>query len=581
MILNILDIDVKFNERRVIERNDALMQGENSRPHKEGPNRVSTRGLMKAAGLTTEEISQPFIGIACSWTDAFPGHNQLNQIAESVARGVIANGGTPMIFNTIAICDGYCGSTEGAKYSLPSRELICDSIECEAVAHGFDAMVFVCACDKIVPGMMMAAARLDMPAIFVTGGPMLPGRVPGQAALENLSTISKQAGRFTRGEISAERFMEYEDCCMPTSGSCAGMYTANSMCCMTEVLGLSLPGNGTIPAVYSARNRLAKATGKQVMELWRNSIRPSDILTRANFQNAITMDMLIGCSTNTLLHLPAIAHELGIEITPDDFDEKGRTTPVICSLSPGGPDHIVDLYEAGGIQALLKEAYEGGLIDGDILTATGATLKENIASATVWNDKVIRPLDNPRLANGGLCILKGNLAPEGAVVKAAALNQEQRKFSGKARVFNSEVDARTAVLNQEIHSGDVVVIRYEGPKGAPGMPEMARLITLIQSTGLGESVCLVTDGRFSGITRGACIGHVSPEAAAGGPIALVEEGDIISIDVDERRLTLEVDDSVLEERRKHWVCLPPKVTRGYLARYAKQVTSASEGAIVK
>lgn len=557
------------------------MQGKNSCPHKEGPNRVSTRGLMKAAGLTNEEIAQPFVGIACSWTDAFPGHNQLDHLAEAVARGVTARGGTPMIFHTVSICDGYCGGTEGAKYSLPSRELICDSIECVAMAHGFDAMVFVCACDKIVPGMMMAAARLDMPCIFVTGGPMLPGRVPGWDQLENLSTIAKQAGRFTRGEISAERFMEFEDCCMPTSGSCAGMYTANSMCCMTEVLGLSLPGNGTIPAVYSARTRLAKESGRQVMELWKTDLRPSQILTEANFRNAITMDMLIGCSTNTLLHLPAIAHELGIKIDLNDFDEKGQTIPVICSLSPGGSDHLVDLYEAGGIQALLKTALDGGLIDGSIPTVTGMTIAENCENAVVWNDKVIRPLSNPRLKNGGLCILRGNLAPDGAVIKAAALKEDQRRFSGKAKVFNSDPEARQAVLDGKIEPGDVLVLRYEGPKGAPGMPEMARLITLIQSTGLGESVCLITDGRFSGITRGACIGHVSPEAAAGGNIALVENGDTITVDVEKRSIELEISDDELAIRRANWVCPPPKVTKGYLVRYAKQVSSASEGAILK
>lgn len=511
----------------------------------------------------------------------FSGHNQLDHLAEAVARGVTAAGGTPMIFHSIAICDGYCGGTEGAKYSLPSRELICDSIECVAMAHGFDAMVFVCACDKIVPGMMMAAARLDMPSIFITGGPMLPGKVPGWDSLENLSTIAKQAGRFTRGEISADRFMEFEDCCMPTSGSCAGMYTANSMCCMTEVLGLSLPGNGTIPAVYSARTRLAKDTGRQIMKLWENDIRPSMILTEENFRNAITMDMLIGCSTNTLLHLPAIAHELGIKIDLNDFDEKGRTIPVICSLSPGGSDHLVDLYEAGGIQALLKVALDGGLINGSLPTVTGKTIAENCESALVWNHRVIRPLDNPRLKNGGLCILRGNLAPEGAVVKAAALKDEQRRFSGKAKVYNSDPEARQAVLDGKIEPGDVLVLRYEGPRGAPGMPEMARLITLIQSTGLGESVCLITDGRFSGITRGACIGHVSPEAAAGGNIALVENGDNITVDVDERSITLDVSGDELARRRANWVCPPPKVTRGYLVRYAKQVSSASEGAILK
>ena len=532
------------------------MEGIKSCPHKEGPNRISTRGLMKAAGLTNDEIARPFVGIACSWSDAFPGHNHLDRLAQDVAKGVLMAGGTPMIFNTIAICDGYCGSTEGARYSLPSRELICDSIECEAFAHGFDAMVFVAACDKIVPGMLMACVRLDLPSAVITGGPMLPGRVPGEEKLQNLSTIAQHAGRFNRGEISAERLMEYEDNCMPGSGCCAGMYTANSMGCMSEVLGMALPGSGTIPAVYAARTRLAKETGVQVMELWRRQLLPSQILTMENFKNAITMDMLIGCSTNTLLHLPAIAHELGLTITPDDFEEKGSTTPVICSLAPGGPDHVVDLYEAGGIQAVLKVALEGGLISGSVLTVTGKTLAENVSSAKVWNDKVIRPLSNPRLPNGGLCVLKGNLAPEGAVVKAAAIRPEDRKFTGKARVFDSEVDGRNAVLNGEIHPGDVIVIRYEGPKGAPGMPEMARLITLIQSTGLGESVPLITDGRFSGITRGGCIGHVCPEAAVGGPIALVCDGDTIAYDIDARSISLLVPENELARRRAQWQGAP-------------------------
>ncbi len=557
------------------------MEGIKSCPHKEGPNRISTRGLMKAAGLTNDEIARPFVGIACSWSDAFPGHNHLDRLAQDVAKGVLMAGGTPMIFNTIAICDGYCGSTEGARYSLPSRELICDSIECEAFAHGFDAMVFVAACDKIVPGMLMACVRLDLPSAVITGGPMLPGRVPGEEKLQNLSTIAQHAGRFNRGEISAERLMEYEDNCMPGSGCCAGMYTANSMGCMSEVLGMALPGSGTIPAVYAARNRLAKETGVQVMELWRRQLLPSQILTMENFKNAITMDMLIGCSTNTLLHLPAIAHELGLTITPDDFEEKGSTTPVICSLAPGGPDHVVDLYEAGGIQAVLKVALEGGLISGSVLTVTGKTLAENVSSAKVWNDKVIRPLSNPRLPNGGLCVLKGNLAPEGAVVKAAAIRPEDRKFTGKARVFDSEVDGRNAVLNGEIHPGDVIVIRYEGPKGAPGMPEMARLITLIQSTGLGESVPLITDGRFSGITRGGCIGHVCPEAAVGGPIALVCDGDTIAYDIDARSISLLVPENELARRRAQWQGAPQKASRGYLVRYAKLVSSASEGAVLK
>ena len=564
------------------------MQGSKSCPHKEGPNRVSTRGLMKAAGFTSEEIAQPFVGIACSWTDAFPGHNRLNQLAEDVARGVIARGGTPMIFHTIAICDGYCGSTEGAKYSLPSREVICDSIECEAAAHGFDAMVFVAACDKIVPGMLMAAARLNLPSVMVTGGPMLPGRVPGEEALQNLSTIAQHAGRFSRGEISAERLMEYEDHCMPGSGCCAGMYTANSMGCMAEVLGLALPGNGTIPAVYAERNRLAKEAGRQVMALWGRQILPSDILTEASFQNAITMDLLIGCSTNTLLHLPAIAHEVGIRITPDDFEEKGSKVPVVCSLAPGGADHIVDLYEAGGVQALMKEGIEGGLLDGGVMTVTGKTAGENTASAVVWNEKVIRPLDRPRLPNGGLCILRGNLAPEGAVIKHTACPPGMFNSRLTARPFDSEEEAIEAILHGKVKPGDAVFIRYEGPRGS-GMPEMFYTGEAICSDPkLAASVALITDGRFSGASRGPVIGHVSPEAAAGGPIAFVEEGDLIELNLEKRSLNIvgvdgaektpEEMDAILARRKKNWKGFKSKYTKGILKLYAQHAVSAMKGA---
>ena len=555
------------------------MRGEISRPHKEGPLRVSTRSLMKGAGLTDEEISNPFVGIACSWSDSFPGHMNLDRLAQAVAKGVYAGGCTPMIFNTMAICDGFTGATDGARYSLPSRELICDSVESMAIAHGFDALVLVASCDKIIPGMMMAAARLNIPSIIVTGGAMLPGRVYGE--VQSLATLGAAAGKMRRGEITCREFLEYENKSCPGCGSCAGMYTANSLGCLAEAIGFALPDNGTIPAVYAARERLAKDTGRKICELWEKNIRPSDILTPAAFRNAITMDMLIGCSTNTLLHLTAIAHELGVDISLDDFEEKGRTTPVLCSLSPGGSDYIVDLYDAGGIQALMKEALDGGLIDGSVLTVTGKTLAENVKDARVLNDRVIRPLSNPRLPNGGLAIIRGNLATEGAVIKAAALSPDMYHFKGKARVFNAEPLARQAVLDGDIHPGDVIIIRYEGPKGGPGMQEMARLIQIVQNAGLGEKVPLITDGRFSGLTRGPCIGHVSPEAAAGGRIALVEDGDEIEFDLEKRELNLNVDEETIRKRQAAWVCPPPKVSTGWLARYSRLVGSASKGAVLE
>lgn len=555
------------------------MLGDRSRIHKEGVNRVSTRSLLKAAGFTDKEIANPFVGIACSWTDAFPGHNQLDKLAESVAKGIYAGGGTPMIFNTIAICDGYCGSTDGAKYSLPSRELICDSIESVAVAHGFDALVFVCSCDKIVPGMLMASARLDLPSIFVAGGPMLPGVVNGRT--ESLATIHKAAGQLRRGEISEKAFQEIEDGAMPCCGSCAGLYTANSMCCLTEALGLALPGNGTIPAVYAARQRLAKESGEQIMTLWQQDIRPSDIVDRKSLANAMVLDMLMGCSTNTQLHLMALANELHIPLSLADFETCSKETPNICRLSPAGPHYISDLHAAGGISAVLKQAIDHGYIDGNAKTVKCCTLADAVKEAAVLDTEIIRPFGAPYSAQGGLRILWGNLAPEGAIVKASAVNANMRSFTGKARIFDSEEAARKAVINGELNTGDIMVIRYEGPKGGPGMQEMARLITLVESSGYGESIPLITDGRFSGITRGANIGHISPEAAAGGPIALLEDGDMIHYDIDNGLLEVLLSDAEMEERRNKWHCPPPKVAGGWLARYASMVSSASEGAVLK
>lgn len=554
------------------------MQGEYSCIHKQGRERVSTRSLLKGAGFTDEEISRPFIGIACAWSNAFPGHLHLDKLSEAVAAGVYAAGGTPMIFNTIAICDGYCGTTNGARYSLPSRELICDSVESVAQAHGYDALVFIASCDKIVPGMLMAAARLNRPAIFITGGPMLPGRVDGAA--QSLSTVGAAIGMLERGEIDTAKFLDYEDNCCPGIGSCAGMYTANSLCCLTEALGMALPGNGTIPAVAAARIRLAKESGRQVMELWAKKIRPSDIMSRAAFDNAITVDMLLGCSTNTLLHLIAVAHERGITLTLDNFDYKSRCTPLICSLAPSGPHYLSELHEAGGLSAIMRQGVDGGLLDGSALTVSGSSLAEQVANAAVRDTNLIRPLEQPHQAEGGLSILRGNLAPAGAVIKVSALAQEMRRFCGSARVFDGEFAARRAILANELRLGDIVIVRYEGPKGGPGMPEMARLIALMQSMGHGESIPLLTDGRFSGITRGACIGHISPEAAVGGPIALIRDGDSIRYDVAKRSLELLVGEAELSHRQQEWKIPPQKTESSWLTRYARLVASADHGAIL-
>jgi dihydroxy-acid dehydratase len=553
------------------------MEGKFSKGHKDGLYRTTTRSLLKAAGFTNDEIRKPFVGIASSWTNGFPGHMHLDKLSEAVSAGVYAAGGMPVTFSTIAVCDGIAVATRGMKYSLASREVICDSVETVAMAHGYDALILVAACDKIIPGMLMAAARLNLPSIIVTGGPMLPGKVNG--ALYSIAKTDIR-DRAIRGEATDEELMAYEDGQCPGAGSCSGMFTANSMSCMTEVLGMGLPGNGTMPAVNAGRIRLAKESGKAIMALIEKDIKPSDIMTRDVFENALRLDMLIGCSTNTALHLPAIAHELGISITPDDFDRLSKSTPTICSLLPSGQHFLVDLHDAGGMPAMMKEALDGDLIKGEVMTVTGRTLAENLRGARILDDTVIRPLDQPISREGGLAILKGNLAPDGSIVKIAAVNDNMKRFQGTAKVFDSEEEAFEAVVAGKILKGDIVVVRYEGPKGGPGMREMAQLIGIIQGSGFGESVPLITDGRFSGITRGPNIGHVAPEAAVGGPIAIVEDGDIIACDIEARTLNLMVEEKVMAERKLKWVCPPPKVSKGYLARYADQVSSVVQGAVL-
>ncbi|WP_019229835.1 dihydroxy-acid dehydratase [Sedimentibacter sp. B4] len=555
------------------------MEGRKSNAMKDGITRIGCRALLKGAGFIDKDIENPLIGIANSWTDAFPGHMHLNQISNAVAQGVYAGGGTPITFSTIAICDGLCNGMDGMKYSLPSREIIADSVEAVASAHNFDALVFVCACDKIVPGMLMAACRLDIPCIFVNGGPMLPGRYMDRKL--DLTSLGKAAGEFLTQKIGRDEYDAIENNSCPGCGSCAGMFTANSMGCMTEILGMALPGNGTIPAVDAARIRLAKESGRKIIEIYKENIKPSDIITKETLDNAIAIDMLIGCSTNTTLHLPAIASELGIKIRLEDFDRIGDKVPSVCRLSPAGEYYLADLHYEGGISALIKEGIEGGLINGECKTILGKTLNNIVVDVVVKNSDIIRPLNNPYLKNGGLTILRGNLAPEGAVIKANAVDSSMFTHKGTARVFNSEKEAMKAVMDRKIAKGDVVVIRYEGPKGGPGMQEMATLIAIMQGMGLDDGISLITDGRFSGITRGASIGHVSPEAAVGGPIALVEDGDIIEYNIGKKSLNVLVSDDELELRRSNWIKAEPKVKKGYLARYAEHVTSVYEGAVLK
>ncbi|MGB4703254.1 MAG: dihydroxy-acid dehydratase [Syntrophomonadaceae bacterium] len=544
-----------------------------------GLEKAPHRALFKALGLTDEEMARPLIGIVNSHNDIVPGHINLDKIAEAVKAGVRMMGGVPLEFQTIGVCDGIAMNHIGMKYSLGSRELIADSVEIMATAHAFDALVFIPNCDKIVPGMLMAAARLNIPSIFVSGGPMLAGRFKGQAV--SVTQIFEAVGAVAAGRMQEEELAELEENACPTCGSCSGMFTANSMNCLTEALGLALPGNGTIPAVYSERIRLAKKTGMKIMELLEKNIRPLDILTPQVFANAIKVDMAIGCSTNSVLHLMAIANEAGVDIDLDLFNQISDQTPHLCKLSPAGGHHIEDFHRAGGVQALMNELNKGGLLNTGCLTVTGQTVGENISKYPVLDHEVIRPLDNPHSPTGGLAILFGNLAPEGAVVKKGAVAEEMIQHEGPARVFNSEEEAVEAILSNKILPGDVIVIRYEGPRGGPGMREMLTPTSAVAGMGLDKEVALITDGRFSGATRGASIGHVSPEAAAGGTIALVEEGDLIRIDIPANRLELLVEEEELSRRRALWTSPEPRIKSGYMKRYAEMVQSASTGAVFR
>lgn len=540
---------------------------------------VTHRALLHALGLTNEEIERPLIGIVSSYNEIVPGHMNINQIVDAVKLGVSMAGGTPLVFPAIAVCDGLAMGHQGMKYSLVTRELIADSTEAMTLAHAFDALVMIPNCDKNVPGLLMAAARLNVPAIFVSGGPMLAGKVNGKRV--SFSSVSEAMGAHHAGKISEESLQEFEHKSCPTCGSCAGMFTANSMNCLTEVLGMALKGNGTIPAVYSQRLQLAKHAGMQIMELLKKDIRPRDIMTEGAFQNALTMDMALGCSTNSMLHLPAIANECGIELNLDLANEISDRTPNLCHLAPVGDTFIEDLNEAGGIYAVMNEINKLGLLNTDLITCTGKTVGENIAGCVNLDPEVIRPVENPFSRTGGIAVLKGNLAPDTCVVKRSAVAQEMMVHEGPARVFDCEEDAIEAINTGKIVSGDVVVIRYEGPKGGPGMREMLNPTSAIMGRGLGESVALITDGRFSGATRGAAIGHVSPEAAVGGNIALIEEGDLIQIDIMKNKIDFVVSDEELQRRRENWQPKPPRITSGYLARYADLVTSGNKGAILE
>ena len=551
-------------------KSDAVKTGMQQAPH---------RSLFNALGMTEEEMKKPMVGIVSSYNEIVPGHMNLDKIVEAVKLGVAMAGGTPVVFPAIAVCDGIAMGHIGMKYSQVTRDLIADSTECMALAHQFDALVMVPNCDKNVPGLLMAAARINVPTVFVSGGPMLAGHVKGHKT--SLSSMFEAVGAYTAGTITEEDVKEYERKTCPTCGSCSGMYTANSMNCLTEVLGMGLKGNGTIPAVYSERIKLAKHAGMQVMEMYRRNIRPRDIMTKEAFMNAMTMDMALGCSTNSMLHLPAIAHEAGVDLNVDIANEISARTPNLCHLAPAGPTYMEDLNEAGGIYAVMNEISKKGLLNLDCMTVTGKTVGENIKNCPNLNPEVIRPVENPYSQTGGIAILKGNLAPDSAVVKRSAVAPEMLKHEGPARVFDCEEDAIAAIKGGKIVAGDVVVIRYEGPKGGPGMREMLNPTSAIAGMGLGSTVALITDGRFSGASRGASIGHASPEAAVGGPIALVEEGDRISIDIDNHSLNVLVSGEELEARRAKWQPREPKVTSGYLARYASLVTSADKGAILQ
>ena len=546
---------------------------------KKGMQQAPHRSLFNALGFTEEEMNKPMVGIVSSYNEIVPGHMNLDKIVNAVKLGVAEAGGVPVVFPAIAVCDGIAMGHIGMKYSLVTRDLIADSTECMALAHQFDALVMVPNCDKNVPGLLMAAARINVPTVFVSGGPMLAGHVDGRK--RSLSSMFEAVGAYEAGKMTAEKVEEYVNKVCPTCGSCSGMYTANSMNCMTEVLGMGLRGNGTIPAVYSERIRLAKHAGMKVMELLKNNVRPSDIMTKKAFLNCLTVDMALGCSTNTMLHLPAIAHEAGVELNMDIANEISAKTPNLCHLAPAGPTYMEDLNEAGGVYAVMKELADIGLLNTDCMTVSGKTIGECIATAYNRNPEVIRTVDNAYSKTGGLAVLSGNLAPDGSVVKRSAVVPEMLVHEGPARVFDSEEDAIAAIKGGKIVEGDVVVIRYEGPKGGPGMREMLNPTSAIAGMGLGSSVALITDGRFSGASRGASIGHVSPEAAVGGPIALVEEGDIISIDIPGLKLELKVSDEELAARKAKWQPREPKVTTGYLKRYASLVTSGNRGAILK
>ncbi len=544
---------------------------------KKGPEKAPHRSLFKAMGYTQEEIDRPLIGIVNSYNEIIPGHIHLDKIAQAVKAGVRMAGGTPIEFSTIGICDGIAMNHDGMRYSLASRELIADSVEVMAMAHPFDGLVLIPNCDKIIPGMIMAAFRLNIPSIVVSGGPMLAGRV-GQRPVDLIS-VFEGVGALKGGTLTEAELAELEDKACPGCGSCAGMFTANSMNCLSEALGLALPGNGTIPAVTAERYRLAKTAGVKIMELVRENKKPRDLITMESFENAIAVDMALGCSTNTVLHVPAIAHEAGLRLDLELFNAISARTPHLCSLRPGGPHFLEDLNAAGGVQGVMKELAKIGAIHLEAQTVTGFSVGKNLEAVKNTDPNVIRPVENPYHAQGGIAILYGNLAPQGAVVKQSAVAPEMLQRTGRARVFESENDAAAAILSGAIQPGDVVVIRYEGPKGGPGMQEMLTPTAAIIGRGLGKEVALITDGRFSGGTQGAAIGHISPEAAAGGPIALVQEGDLIAIDIPAKKLELLVDESTLKKRREAWQPKPPRVRHGYLARYAKMVTSGATGAV--
>ena len=551
-------------------RSDAVKTGTQQAPH---------RSLFNALGMTKEEMNRPLVGIVSSYNEIVPGHMNLDKITQAVKLGVAMAGGTPVMFPAIAVCDGIAMGHVGMKYSLVTRDLIADSTEAMAMAHQFDALVMIPNCDKNVPGLLMAAARLNVPTVFVSGGPMLAGHLNGHKT--SLSSMFEAVGAYAAGKLDEDGLTECEMKTCPTCGSCSGMYTANSMNCLTEVLGMGLKGNGTIPAVYSERIRLAKHAGMQVMEMYRKNIRPRDIMTKEAILNALTVDMALGCSTNSMLHLPAIAHEIGMDFDISFANEISAKTPNLCHLAPAGPTYIEDLNEAGGVYAVMNELNKKGLLHTECMTVTGKTVGENIKDCVNLNPEVIRPIDNPYSQTGGLAVLKGNLAPDGGVVKRSAVVEEMMVHEGPARVFDCEEDAIAAIKGGKIVEGDVVVIRYEGPKGGPGMREMLNPTSAIAGMGLGSSVALITDGRFSGASRGASIGHVSPEAAVGGPIALVEEGDIISINIPELKLEIKVSDEEMQARKAKWQPREPKVTTGYLARYAAMVTSGNRGAILE